>query len=648
MNYDQNNGNTYPTNVEYNYNYGNPNGYYVSNQMPLSYHIKRFLIGLLLAFLLIFLLVWIFPTKAGLKSTINDSVSDAFDKTFAEKLEPLYDRIFSDNVNTMKEVATAYYTTERLPKAEGQTKRLTLGKMLDMKLLLSIKDKNGKMCDRDKSYVEVTKMDKEYKMKINLSCGDEEDYIITYLGCYNYCLNDVCEKKTTTETKTKVVTATTTTPIKRVIRRIVTPTKHYCEIYNGKYYGKNGTVVSKTIYQNQCNHKPVKHYCAIYNGKYYGKNGTVVSKTIYKKQCGSTPVKRYCTIYNGKYYGKNGTVVSKDTYKKQCGTTPEKHYCVYYNGKYYGKNGTVVSKSVFKKQCSSPEPEKYYCEIHNGKHYGQNGDVVSEETYKAECLHPEVVYKYLYEKIVSIHHEKQYSEWTDWSSNIEYNPDNNNINWGKHEFEWNEKVGYKLTRYYSYEPDTSQPIYDTYYDRLLGYKKQYACDGYTYYIDTTTNTTYYSSNTPASGWTKTSRVTLSYLPTQSSTKRYVYIGMNYDYCAETCNLKPYYIFDVYTRNPGTATTTMTSTSKSTVSAVCNNVVTKEIPMYGKRTEFAGYVTNKVLRERRTYYYHKKTRTLIQNEYTSTKKYQAWSLSKHDETLINQGYEYTGIYKEISD
>ena len=58
MNYEQNNERNYPnTNVEYNYNYANPNGYYVTNQMPLSYHIKRFLIGLLLAFLLIFLLV---------------------------------------------------------------------------------------------------------------------------------------------------------------------------------------------------------------------------------------------------------------------------------------------------------------------------------------------------------------------------------------------------------------------------------------------------------------------------------------------------------------------------------------------------------------------------------------------------------------
>ena len=580
MNYEQNNGNNYPnTTVEYNYNTDpvRQNNYYTA-EMPLSYHIKRFLIGLLLAVVIIFLLVWIFPTKAGLKNTIEDSISDAFDKSFAEKLNPLYDRIFGDNINTMKEVAIAYFTTERLPKAEGETKKLTLGEMLDMKLLLDIKDKNGKMCDRDKSYVEITKMSNEYKLKVNLSCGDEEDYIVTYLGCYNYCLNDVCEKRTSTQAKKQVI-KTNNGSITNTIKKVVKPEKHYCEIYNGKYYGSTGKTVSKSTYQKQCTHQPEKHYCAVVNGKYYGKKGNVVSKSTYKKEC----------------------------------LTPEKHYCEVINGKYWGKHGVIVSKEDYKKQCESPED----------------------------------VYKYLYEKIVTIHHEKEYSEWTDWSGNIEYNPNDNNINWGKHEFDWYEKVGYKLTKYYEYTEDKNQPIYNTYYDRLLGYKTQYACGGYTYYIDTTTNTTYTSTGNPGTGWTKTGRVTLSYKPDQSSTKRYVYVGMNYDHCAATCTLKPYYIFDVYTRNPGSVATSKVSSSKTTVSAVCNNVVETKIPMYGKRTEFAGYVTNRELKEKRTYYYHKKTRTLIKDAYTDTKKYQVWSLSKHDESLISQGYKYTGIYEKIN-
>jgi len=151
--------------MEYETNYG-------SNSKPLSYYLKRFLLFFLGVVVLIFVLLW------G-KSLFN----------------PLYDRIFADNINTMKEVATSYYTLERLPKKVGESDTLTLQDMLDMKLLLAIKDKNGDMCDTQKSYVTVTKMDNEYKMKVNLVCGDEEDYIIVYMGCYDYCLNFICEKK---------------------------------------------------------------------------------------------------------------------------------------------------------------------------------------------------------------------------------------------------------------------------------------------------------------------------------------------------------------------------------------------------------------------------------------------------------------------
>ena len=339
-------------------NYERQNVTYVNNSMPLSYHIKRFLIGLILIILLIFLLLWLFPTKAGLKNTIKDSISDAFTETFEEKLNPLYDRIFGDNINTMKDVATAYFTTDRLPKQEGETVKLTLGEMLEQKLLLSIKDKNGKMCDKDDSYVEVTKNGKEYKMKVNLSCDGEEDYIISYLGCYDYCLNDICEKKTVTEARARTQTNNNTNIINRI-----TKTKYICTITNGKYYGKNGTVVSKSTFTKQCTNTVTKHYCGIFNGKYYGKNGDVVSKSTFTKQCTTpTPEKHYCGVFNGKYYGKNGDVVSKSTYKKQCLEVPEiKHYCVIFDGKYYGKNGDVVSKSTYISQCVEVPEVKHYC-----------------------------------------------------------------------------------------------------------------------------------------------------------------------------------------------------------------------------------------------------------------------------------------------
>ena len=217
-NYDNNNY----SNNNYDYNNYETN----TNKKPLSYYIKRFLLAFLFIVIVIFLLLWIFPTKSA--------------------LNPFYDKIFGENINTMKEVAIAYYTTERLPKDAGDTKRLTLGQMLDMKLLLEIKDKNGDMCDVDDSYVELTKLDNEYKMKVNLKCGEQEDYIIVYLGCYDYCLNDICEKQDTTSSTNKNSTTnknTTTTVVKK-------PEKHYCAIVNGKYYDNNGNVKIESVSAN--------------------------------------------------------------------------------------------------------------------------------------------------------------------------------------------------------------------------------------------------------------------------------------------------------------------------------------------------------------------------------------------------------------
>ena len=159
---DMNNMNNYNNYQQPNNPYQQPNIFYQTpmdtsqKDETLSYHLKRFLIGFLLVALFIFVLLWLFPTKQALKSALFDAVN------------PLTDRIFSENMNTLKETAIAYYTTDRLPTNTGETKKLTLGEMLEKKLLLTLKDKNGNMCNSEKSYIERTKMDNEYKLKVNL------------------------------------------------------------------------------------------------------------------------------------------------------------------------------------------------------------------------------------------------------------------------------------------------------------------------------------------------------------------------------------------------------------------------------------------------------------------------------------------------
>ena len=164
-----------------------------------KFSFKSFFLTILLVLLFVFLMLWLFPTKWDVKD-----LQSTYD---IERLQVLYDEIFANNVSRMKDAAIGYFTNERMPKKVGETKKLTLQQMYDLHLVLKMKDKDGKACHTKKSYVEMTKYDEEYRLKVNLSCGDQEDYIIVYLGCYDYC-DGLCEKRV--EPSTPVVQTTPT------------------------------------------------------------------------------------------------------------------------------------------------------------------------------------------------------------------------------------------------------------------------------------------------------------------------------------------------------------------------------------------------------------------------------------------------------
>lgn len=153
------------------------------NERKDSFTFKDAIIQFLFVALFIFILLWLFPTKRDLEKAI----------------EPLYVSIFNENVASMRDAAKDYFTTARLPKNVGDKVYITLSEMLDKKLVLPFVDSQGKQCDINSSYVEVTKMDDEYIMKINLKCSDVEDYILVHMGCYNYCETAICEKQETTK-----------------------------------------------------------------------------------------------------------------------------------------------------------------------------------------------------------------------------------------------------------------------------------------------------------------------------------------------------------------------------------------------------------------------------------------------------------------
>lgn len=147
-----------------------------------STFIRDLIVKVLLIVLFIFLLMFLFPMP---------------------NLTTFYDAIFNNNVQTMKNAAEKWYTTDRMPKEDGDIEKLTLQEMLDKKLILPFVDKDGNTCDTDSSYVSVTKDGEEYILKVSLTCGSQTDYIIEHIGCYNFCKDNSCVQQVEVATDDK-------------------------------------------------------------------------------------------------------------------------------------------------------------------------------------------------------------------------------------------------------------------------------------------------------------------------------------------------------------------------------------------------------------------------------------------------------------
>lgn len=193
--------------------------------------IKDLLIRLILIVIFVFLLIWLFPMP---------------------DLKPLNNQIFADNVDRMKDVAKSYYTTERLPKNINEFKKMTLREMIDNKLILPLTDSNGKTCNKDNSYIKITKLENEYVIKVYLSCSDKQDYIITHFGCYDIC-SDTCKQlETTTPVKridnTTVVRGTKGTTLRKTTTERITTSKN-ANLYEYQFTKR---VCTEKFDKNEC------------------------------------------------------------------------------------------------------------------------------------------------------------------------------------------------------------------------------------------------------------------------------------------------------------------------------------------------------------------------------------------------------------
>ena len=281
-----------------------------------SFSVRSLILQILFVVLTVFLLLWLFPTKNYVKDYANDA--------FTEKLQPLYNQIYNQNIITMKEAAINYFTNDRLPSKVGESVTITLKEMQDKKLVLDLIDSNNKKCDVEKSSVKVEKLDNEYLMTVKLECSDASNYIEVHLGCYDYCkASGVCEKKETPVIKP-------TNPTKPVISEKKYQYE-YEKITDGKWgdFGEwsqwSKDTITKTEYRN------------VETKEVTEKTGTLVDVIDAKKD-----VKTTYSCPSG--YTLNGTKCSKKTTNTKNATASTK--TTYTCPKGYTPNGTKCIKET--------------------------------------------------------------------------------------------------------------------------------------------------------------------------------------------------------------------------------------------------------------------------------------------------------------
>lgn len=156
-----------------------------------DYPYRNFFLKLILIIVFVLLLVWLLTKLFYNKNETN--------------IDGLSNEIFSNNIEKMKSSALSYYGKNTLPINNNDSVKITLNKMIKDKYIIKLTDKNGKLCDQQKSYIKITKKDDEYILKINLVCDKENDYILSHLNTYSYCNNTyICEKKTNIEENNKI------------------------------------------------------------------------------------------------------------------------------------------------------------------------------------------------------------------------------------------------------------------------------------------------------------------------------------------------------------------------------------------------------------------------------------------------------------
>lgn len=161
-----------------------------------SYSFRNLLIKIFIILVIIIILIWIVPKFLSYKKGPNST------KKVASKTSNtvLVSKVSSSALRKLEKAGLKYYKKENVPTEESKSVKVTLKDLKKDGYITDLKS-NNKVCDKDSSYVMLTKNKDDYTMKSYLKCGSSKDYILSSVGEYSYCGDSyLCKKNNAIKT----------------------------------------------------------------------------------------------------------------------------------------------------------------------------------------------------------------------------------------------------------------------------------------------------------------------------------------------------------------------------------------------------------------------------------------------------------------
>lgn len=112
------------------------------------------------------------------------------DSTKPGKEEPV---TLTKQLDALEEAALKYLNKDNLPIELNASKTIRLKILENNGLVTDVKDDKNNACDKDESFIEVTRLENNYALKISATCGNNKDYRIVYVGCFENCEGGICK-----------------------------------------------------------------------------------------------------------------------------------------------------------------------------------------------------------------------------------------------------------------------------------------------------------------------------------------------------------------------------------------------------------------------------------------------------------------------